>query len=223
MSLEDKNRLIKEGQAQLKKGIFPNLILESINESRLRKDVEKQIFNPSGEKFDNLSKEDQDIKKSRLAIILKFNDYIQALNIFKNGAYLLLILGIITLGSALLKINNNHIFGLLTFISGLIILIASSNRKLLLKTTLYIVIVYLVFTLLELIIFKLPSPYIYAISNNVLENRRGALPKIINLISPFVYLTIRLSLVVFFIGAYLKQQSFFKIKSKYELGIRSHS
>ena len=136
---------------------------------------------------------------------------------------MLLILGIITLGSALLKINNNHIFGLLTFISGLIILIASSNRKLLLKTTLYIVIAYLVFTLLELIIFKLPSPYIYAISNNVLENRRGALPKIINLISPFVYLTIRLSLVVFFIGAYLKQQSFFKIKSKYELGIRSHS
>lgn len=216
MSLEAKKQLIKEGQFLLNKGIFPNTVLESIEEPRLRKDVANQIFNPTEEKFEKLSKEEQDIKKSRLNIILKFNDYIQSLNMFKNGSYLLLTLGIITLGSALLKINDNYIFGLLTLVIGIVILIISLNRKILLKTTLYIAIAYLAITLLELIVFKLPSPYIYAIDTNVLASRRGALPKVINLITPIAYVTIRLSLAGFFINAYLQQKSFIKIKNEFE-------
>lgn len=63
MSLEAKKQLIKEGQFLLNKGIFPNTVLESIEEPRLRKDVANQIFNPTEEKFEKLSKEEQDIKK----------------------------------------------------------------------------------------------------------------------------------------------------------------
>lgn len=80
----------------------------------------------------------------------------------------------------------------------------------------YIAIAYLAITLLELIVFKLPSPYIYAIDTNVLASRRGALPKVINLITPITYVTIRLSLAGFFINAYLQQKSFIKIKNEFE-------
>ncbi|WP_070138511.1 hypothetical protein [Crocinitomix algicola] len=96
MSLEEKRKLIERGRQELSNGVFPNLTLESIKDSRLRKDVSKSIFNLSGERFDDLPKEEKEKRKTRLKVILKFEDYLLSFIMFRNAAYILLIIGLIT-------------------------------------------------------------------------------------------------------------------------------
>lgn len=222
MSLEEKRKLIERGRQELSNGVFPNLTLESIKDSRLRKDVSKSIFNLSGEKFDDLPKEEKEKRKNRLKVILKFEDYLLSFIMFRNASYILLIIGLITFFSSFIGADNNLFFGVITLIIGFSILLISLNKKLVLKFILTVGILYIVIYLLELLFLGLPSPYLYVIDNDILASRRGAIPRIFNVLTPYIYIIARLVIGWVIFAAYKKQLNFIKAKTEYETIVANH-
>ncbi|CEN46788.1 conserved hypothetical protein [Capnocytophaga canimorsus] len=61
-------------------------------------------------------------------------------------------------------------------------------------------------------------PYIQPINVDVLESRRGALTKIVNLVSPYLYVILRIVVGVFLFKIYTAQQKFIEGKRKFRQG-----
>jgi len=87
-------------------------------------------------------------------------------------------MGIITLLS-------NFYFGVVTILNGIIIWIISMKRKIIIQYALIIAIAYIIGYLIELLVLRIPNPFLYT-NTNVLASRRGAIIKILNILSPYI-------------------------------------
>lgn len=214
--LKEKQQLIEKGRKLLENKIFPDEILTNIKDDSLRKDVSKEIFTPNNVRFDDLSSEEKQKRKESLKVQLAYHSHLQSFANFKGITYFLLIVGLITLITAILRINQNLYFGLITTLIGGVLLFISLDYKKIVSYSLKIAIAYAVLYLIELAVFQIPSPYIQAIGSDVLSSRRGGLTKIINLISPYVYVTLRVCLGVFLFQIYTTQKKFLQEKQRFE-------
>ncbi|ATA76472.1 conserved membrane hypothetical protein [Capnocytophaga canimorsus] len=216
--LREKQRLIDKGRELLSNKIFPDEVLVNIRDERLRKDIAKEIFTPNDIRFEDLSKEEQVKRRESLKVQLLFSEYLHSFVTLKSITYLLLIIGLITLITAILHINNNLYFGIITSFIGILLFLISLDREKVVKYSLKIAIIYSVLYLIELIILKIPMPYIQPINVDVLESRRGALTKIVNLVSPYLYVILRIVVGVFLFKIYTAQQKFIEGKRKFRQG-----
>ncbi|AWL77895.1 hypothetical protein DKB58_02445 [Capnocytophaga canimorsus] len=216
--LREKQHIIEKGRELLSNKIFPDEVLVNIRDERLRKDIAKEIFTPNDIRFEDLSKEEQVKRRESLKVQLLFGEYLQSFATLKSITYLLLIVGLITLITAILHINNNLYFGIITSFIGILLFLISLDREKVVKYSLKIAIIYSVLYLIELIILKIPMPYIQPINVDVLESRRGALTKIVNLVSPYLYVILRIVAGVFLFKIYTVQQKFIEGKRKFKQG-----
>ena len=226
MDLNSKKQFIEEGKKTLELGGFPNEILETIKDVRLRKEVFDGIFYDSKEKFEDLPDKEQKIRKSRLKIIQGFTNYMTSFSIYQKSAIILIIIGMLTLIShTAFNIRDNLVFGIISLIIG-IILFAISLKNERIKKMLYISsILYVLLYLIELIGWGIPSNYFFIENPQIdfdttgIRRRgipRGLFPTIVNSISPYVYLLTRFIVGAMLFLAYKKHVNFKKLKSEFE-------
>jgi hypothetical protein len=218
MSLEEIKKKVEEGQKQLAKGIFPDEVLLSINDERLRKDVSDQIFNPAGVKFDDLSHEEKKQRKARLKVKLSFIEYEGSFGMFSIAAWLTLIIGFVTFVTAVIGMNDNLMYGIISMVVGIPILFISVKKELILKYILIVSIVYAAIYIIEVATLLIPDPYLFEPKDDIISSRRGALAKIFNLLTPFIYVTFRVISGAAFIIALRRQKNFFRDKTEFESG-----
>ena len=226
MDLNSKKQLIEEGKKTLELGGFPNEILETIKDVRLRKEVFDGIFYDSKEKFEDLPDKEQKIRKSRLKIIQGFTNYMTSFSIYQKSAIILIIIGMLTLISyTAFNIRDNLVFGIISLIIGIIIFaISLKNERI--KKMLYISsILYVLLYLIELIGWGIPSNYFFIENPQIdfdttgIRRRgipRGLFPTIVNSISPYVYLLTKFIVGAMLFLAYKKHVNFKKLKSEFE-------
>lgn len=216
--LKEKQQLISKSRELLANKVFPDEVLIGIKDERLQKEVAKEVFVPNNIRFEDLSKEEQVERKKTLKVQLLFNRYLASFLVFKSSVFLLLIVGIITLITAILHINTNLYFGIITSLIGILLFFVAYDKKKVVAYCLKIAIIYSVLYLVELIVLKIPAPYIQVVGSDVLKSQRGALTKIINLVSPYLYVVFRIIIGVFLFQVYVTQQKFIEAKREFEQG-----
>ena len=216
MDLNSKKQLIEEGKKTLELGGFPNELFENIKDVRLRKEVFDAIFYPSKVKFDDLPAKEQKIRKSRLKIIQEFTNYMTSFSIVRSSSVVLICIGLLTLLSHAFGIKENLIFGIINVVLGISIYVLSIKKSWIIKSLYLLSILYLLFYIIEFISFGLPSNYIYGYGDDILVSHRGAATKIVNLMSPYIYLVTRIIVGTKLFLAYKKHVKFKKLKAEFE-------
>lgn len=214
--LADREKLIQRGRLLFQNRTFPNEILENINDERLRNDISKQIFSPNDKPFDSLSSDEQNLRKSVLKVLSAFEDYMQSFQKMKSIAYLLIIISLISTASSVMKLNENLYFGIITGLIGIAILYISFNKKIIVKYSLYIFLIYSLLYILEFIFLRFPSPYFGFVNNDILQSRRGGATKIINILLPYVYVIFRIVVAYFLFEIHKVQKVFAMAKNTFE-------
>lgn len=216
-SLEEKKMMIEKGRQALAQGLFPESILEGIQNESLREDVSKQIFaSPANVKHETLSEAERQYLQSRLKLKFHFEDYLSLFLKFKSVAYLALIVALATLSTALIGFNANLYFGLISLLASASLLVLSFSREHIKKYILIAACAYGLLMLFELLTLGIPDPFIYSIDQDVLESNKGSLMKIINLLTPVLYCLIKLMVggMLFFI--HHKMEQYKKAKTAFE-------
>ncbi|MDG2153487.1 MAG: hypothetical protein P8K10_06095 [Crocinitomicaceae bacterium] len=216
MARHGKKQLIEEGKKTLELGRFPNEILENIKDARLRKEVFDGIFYGSKVKFEDLPDKEQKIRKSRLKIIQEFTNYMTSFSIVRSSSVVLICIGLLTLISNAFGIKENLNFGLINVLLGISIYSISIEKRWINKSLYLLSILYLLFYVIELIGLGLPSNYIFGYDDDILVSRRGAATKIINLMSPYIYVVARITVGTMLFLAYKKHLKFKKMKAEFE-------
>ena len=216
MDRHSKKQLIEEGKKTLELGGFPNELFENIKDVRLRKEVFDAIFYPSKVKFDDLPAKEQKIRKSRLKIIQEFTNYMTSFSIVRSSSVVLICIGLLTLLSHAFGIKENLIFGIINVVLGISIYVLSIKKSWIIKSLYLLSILYLLLYLIEFVSLGLPSNYIYGYGDDILASHRGAATKIINLMSPYIYLVTRIIIGTKLFLAYKKHVKFKKLKAEFE-------
>ena len=187
-----KERLITRAKVILAQGKYPTELLEQIKDERLLKEVMKEMMPSAGTAYELLNDEEKQQRDRLLALNIKFKDYLYGFMLCKNIGYLLLITAILVGISVVMQFNNNGIFGVLSLLNSALLLYLATKKKELLHYHWQLFCVFLLFYIIELIVWQVPSPFLYFIDADVLASRHGAKMKLANLITPLVYEAVRL-------------------------------
>lgn len=187
-----KERLITRAKVILAQGKYPTELLEQIKDERLLKEVMKEMMPSAGTAYELLNDEEKQQRDRLLALNIKFRDYLYGFMLCKNIGYLLLITAILVGISAMMQFNNNSVFAILSLLKGALVLYLATEKKKLLHYHWQLFYVFLLFYIIELIVWQVPSPFLYFIDADVLASRHEAKMKLANLITPLVYEAVRL-------------------------------
>ena len=212
--------IIKNGKEQIKKNRFSLELVSEIEKIKYRDKLLKKIFIQENIPFE---KQTIEIKKRRKLIMdLKssFYDYLNLFDKYKVTSFLLLGLSLIMLTFSLLKFNSNLLFGLLTLIQGGILFGISKNRKFSIKSILLVILIFALLLGLEFVVLGIPKPLFEMMSNDILEKKQGSLTRIINLLTPIIYILVKIGVLGILVYLFIKKKDFLvKIeeleKSKY--------
>ena len=188
-----KERLITRAKVILAQGKYPTELLEQIKDERLLKEVMKEMMPSAGTAYELLNDEEKQQRDRLLALNIKFKDYLYGFMLCKNIGYLLLITAILVGISVVMQFNNNGIFGVLSLLNSALLLYLATEKKKLLHYHWQLFYVFLLFYIIELIVWQVPSPFLYFIDADVLASRHEAKIKLANLATPLVYEGVRLA------------------------------
>lgn len=188
-----KERLITRAKVILAQGKYPTELLEQIKDERLLKEVMKEMMPSAGTAYELLNDEEKQQRDRLLALNIKFKDYLYGFMLCKNIGYLLLITAILVGISVVMQFNNNGIFGVLSLLNSALLLYLATEKKKLLHYHWQLFYVFLLFYIIELIVWQVPSPFLYFIDADVLASRHEAKMKLANLATPLVYEGVRLA------------------------------
>ncbi|WP_315163858.1 hypothetical protein [Capnocytophaga leadbetteri] len=187
-----KERLITRAKMILAQGKYPAELLEQIKDERLLKEVMKEMMPSAGTAYELLNDEEKQQRDHLLALNIKFRDYLYSFILCKNIGYLLFITALLVGISAVMQFNNNGIFGVLSLLNGALLLYLATEKKKLLHYPWQLFCVFLLFYIIELIVWQVPSPFLYFIDTDVLASRHEAKMKLANLATPLIYEGIRI-------------------------------
>ena len=187
-----KERLITRAKMILAQGKYPAELLEQIKDERLLKEVMKEMMPSAGIAYELLNDEEKQQRDHLLALNIKFRDYLYSFILCKNIGYLLLITALLVGISAVMQFNNNGTFGVLSLLNGALLLYLATEKKKLLHYPWQLFCVFLLFYIIELIVWQVPSPFLYFIDTDVLASRHEAKMKLANLATPLIYEGIRI-------------------------------
>lgn len=187
-----KERLITRAKMILAQGKYPAELLEQIKDERLLKEVMKEMMPSAGTAYELLNDEEKQQRDHLLALNIKFRDYLYSFILCKNIGYLLLITALLVGISAVMQFNNNGIFGVLSLLNGALLLYLATEKKKLLHYPWQLFCVFLLFYIIELIVWQVPSPFLCFIDTDVLASRHEAKMKLANLATPLIYEGIRI-------------------------------
>ena len=187
-----KERLITRAKMILAQRKYPAELLEQIKDERLLKEVMKKMMPSAGTAYELLNDEEKQQRDHLLALNIKFRDYLYSFILCKNIGYLLLITALLVGISAVMQFNNNGIFGVLSLLNGALLLYLATEKKKLLHYPWQLFCVFLLFYIIELIVWQVPSPFLYFIDTDVLASRHEAKMKLANLATPLIYEGIRI-------------------------------
>jgi len=187
-----KERLITRAKMILAQGKYPAELLEQIKDERLLKEVMKEMMPSAGTVYELLNDEEKQQRDHLLALNIKFRDYLYSFILCKNIGYLLFITALLVGISAVMQFNNNGIFGVLSLLNGALLLYLATEKKKLLHYPWQLFCVFLLFYIIELIVWQVPSPFLYFIDTDVLASRHEAKMKFANLATPLIYEGIRI-------------------------------
>ena len=209
-----KERLITRAKVILAQGKYPTELLEQIKDERLLKEVMKEMMPSAGTAYELLNDEEKQQRDRLLALNIKFKDYLYGFMLCKNIGYLLLITAILVGISVVMQFNNNGIFGVLSLLNSALLLYLATEKKKLLHYHWQLFYVFLLFYIIELIVWQVPSPFLYFIDADVLASRHGAKMKLANLITPLVYEGVRLAALLGIYKGVKKINEFFNCQLK---------
>lgn len=187
-----KERLITRAKMILAQGKYPAELLEQIKDERLLKEVMKEMMPSAGTAYELLNDEEKQQRDHLLALNIKFRDYLYSFILCKNIGYLLLITALLVGISAVMQFNNNGIFGVLSLLNGALLLYLATEKKKLLHYPWQLFCVFLLFYIIELVVWQVPSPFLYFIDTDELASRHEAKMKLANLATPLIYEGIRI-------------------------------
>ena len=187
-----KERLITRTKVILAQGKYPTELLEQIKDERLLKEVMKEMMPSAGTAYELLNDEEKQQRDRLLALNIKFKDYLYGFMLCKNIGYLLLITAILVGISVVMQFNNNGIFGVLSLLNSALLLYLATEKKKLLHYHWQLFYVFLLFYIIELIVWQVPSPFLYFIDADVLASRHEAKMKLANLATSLIYEGIRI-------------------------------
>ena len=187
-----KERLITRAKMILAQGKYPAELLGQIKDERLLKEVMKEMMPSAGTAYELLNDEEKQQRDHLLALNIKFRDYLYSFILCKNIGYLLFITALLVGISAVMQFNNNGIFGVLSLLNGALLLYLATEKKKLLHYPWQLFCVFLLFYIIELIVWQVPSPFLYFIDADVLASRHEAKMKLANLATPLIYEGIRI-------------------------------
>ena len=187
-----KERLITRAKMTLAQGKYPAELLGQIKDERLLKEVMKEMMPSAGTAYELLNDEEKQQRDRLLALNIKFRDYLYSFILCKNIGYLLFITALLVGISAVMQFNNNGIFGVLSLLNGALLLYLATEKKKLLHYPWQLFCVFLLFYIIELIVWQVPSPFLYFIDTDVLASRHEAKMKLANLATPLIYEGIRI-------------------------------
>ena len=187
-----KERLITRAKMILAQRKYPAELLEQIKDERLLKEVMKEMMPSAGTAYELLNDEEKQQRDHLLALNIKFRDYLYSFILCKNIGYLLFITALLVGISAVMQFNNNGIFGVLSLLNGVLLLYLATEKKKLLHYPWQLFCVFLLFYIIELIVWQVPSPFLYFIDTDVLASRHEAKMKLANLATPLIYEGIRI-------------------------------
>jgi hypothetical protein len=187
-----KERLITRAKMILAQGKYPAELLGQIKDERLLKEVMKEMMPSAGTAYELLNDEEKQQRDHLLALNIKFRDYLYSFILCKNIGYLLFITALLVGISAVMQFNNNGIFGVLSLLNGALLLYLATEKKKLLHYPWQLFCVFLLFYIIELIVWQVPSPFLYFIDTDVLASRHEAKMKLANLATPLIYEGIRI-------------------------------
>ena len=187
-----KERLITRAKMILAQRKYPAELLEQIKDERLLKEVMKKMMPSAGTAYELLNDEEKQQRDHLLALNIKFRDYLYSFILCKNIGYLLFITALLVGISAVMQFNNNGIFGVLSLLNGALLLYLATEKKKLLHYPWQLFCVFLLFYIIELIVWQVPSPFLYFIDTDVLASRHEAKMKLVNLATPLIYEGIRI-------------------------------
>ena len=205
-----KEKLITRAKMTLAQGKYPDELLEQIKDERLLKEVMKEMMPLAGTAYELLNKEEKQQRDRLLARNIKFRDYLYGFMLCKNIGYLLLVTAILVGISAVMQFNNNGIFAVLSLLNGVLLLYLATEKKKLLHYRWQLFYVFLLLYIIELIVWKVPSPFVYFIDNDVLASKYEAKIKLANLATPLVYEGVRLVVLLGIYKGLKKINEFFK-------------
>jgi len=205
-----KEKLITRAKMTLAQGKYPAELLEQIKDERLLKEVMKEMMPLAGTAYELLNDEEKQQRDSLLALNIKFRDYLYGFMLCKNIGYLLLVTAILVGISAVMQFNNNGIFAVLSLLNGVLLLYLATEKKKLLHYRWQLFYVFLLLYIIELIVWKVPSPFVYFIDNDVLASKYEAKIKLANLATPLVYEGVRLVVLLGIYKGLKKINEFFK-------------
>ena len=212
-----KERLITRAKMILAQGKYPAELLEQIKDERLLKEVMKEMIPSAGTAYELLNDEEKQQRDRLLALNIKFRDYLYGFMLCKNIGYLLLITAILVGISVVMQFNNNGIFGVLSLLNSALLLYLATEKKKLLHYHWQLFYVFLLFYIIELIVWQFPSPFLYFIDNDVLSSRYQAKIKLANLATPLVYEGVRLAALLGIYKGLKRINEFFNCQSKNHL------
>ena len=212
-----KERLITRAKMILAQGRYPAELLEQIKDERLLKEVMKEMMPSAGTAYEFLNDEEKQQRDRLLALNIKFRDYLYGFMLCKNIGYFLLITGVLIGITAVMQFNNNGIFGVLSLLNGVLLLYLVTKKKKLLHYRWQLFYVFLLFYVIELIVWQVPSPFLYFIDNDVLSSRYEAKIKLVNLATPLVYEGVRLAALLGIYKGLKRINEFFNCQSKNHL------
>ncbi|MBI1668931.1 hypothetical protein [Capnocytophaga periodontitidis] len=212
-----KERLITRAKMILAQGRYPAELLEQIKDERLLKEVMKEMMPSAGTAYELLNDEEKQQRDRLLALNIKFRDYLYGFMLCKNIGYLLLITALLVGISAVMQFNNNGIFGVLSLLNGALLLYLATKKKELLHYHWQLFCAFLLFYIIELIVWQFPSPFLYFIDNDVLSSRYQAKIKLANLATPLVYEGVRLAALLGIYKGLKRINEFFNCQSKNHL------
>lgn len=207
----------EEGKYLLKRGVFPDEILIDIKNPILRKEVSDEIFYPSeGPKHSELSKIEKDKRSKRLKIELAFINKMDGLSTFNKLPIYLLFIGLVMLVLTITNNNGNFPFGIITATEGVLLFLFTKSFKEIIKNIQPITIIFTSLIVLELIIFRIPNNPLTFLDDDILSSKLGAILKILNLMSPLLYVVLKVAILGVILMVKNKIKTFRIAKSKFE-------
>jgi len=217
MDYKLRHKKAQQGVELLEKGIFPNELLEPIKDKRLRTDLSNNIFYPKGSpKAHELSNEERAERAKRLKVELAFINKMSSVASLRRAPIVLIFIGLLVLVFATSNNNGNLAFGIITIIEAITLFVFIQDNISITKNINLISFIGLGALILEFAIFQFPNPVLTDIDNNILDSRRGALLKIVNLISPFVYVVSKVGVFAMFFYVRNNIVNFMKEKESFE-------
>lgn len=214
--MNDTEQLILRGKSQLDNYSFSDELIEEIEPYKYRDSLLRSMFKPDNTPLDELTPEQKQKRKNILNFKFVLDDYLQAFDKYSVASYILLITGIVMILFSLLRFNSNLIVSIITVLQGTALLFISRNRKLSISSIIPVIIVLTITIIIELLLFGFPKPLFEMMSRDVLQSRRGSLTRILNQLTPYIYIIIKVCALSFLAIIYTKKKKFLEARKKFE-------